>query len=484
MNKNNVKFKIKIKNSSNNNTPLQNNQHSFFDPNSCPQKNNKLNFNFLFSKDNKNNQNQIPFQFNNNLLNDKAKLEIKKNIFQKKPEVENVNKKENNIKTEEKSIKFKPVFQNIISRKLVKINKVLPKIKKHTGMNFFEEKNFSNDKERKKSSSRKKIKILSHNKSGNNIKINIDCAKGRVDENQIIFKNTNNILVKKIGVDNNSELQSFSENNVIKLRNLPIVKKNKKLKEFFHKEEQNLIHKESMEDFILIKESFINIENHNLSLFALFDGHNGAQVAEYLKNNFCEILSKVIKECEDLNFGENLKSAIEIIDKDISKLKGVQNCGSTGTMVIIDNDMLYCANIGDSKCFYINEKEAIQITEDHNCKNKLEVEAVKKNGAKVFNGRVFGCLLLTKAFGDTDFKEFGITCEPFIKKISINKNNIKYVIIASDGIWDVVDDKQLFKIQNELKIGNAEELCNNLINYSLNGGSIDNISCIVLKFGE
>ena len=153
-------------------------------------------------------------------------------------------------------------------------------------------------------------------------------------------------------------------------------------------------------------------------------------------------------------------------------------------MVIIDNDMLYCANIGDSKCFYINDKEAIQITEDHNCKNKLEVEAVKKKGAKVFNGRVFGCLLLTKTFGDTDFKEFGINCEPYIKKISINKNNIKYVIIASDGIWDVVDDKQLFKIQNELKIGNAEELCNNLINYSLNGGSIDNISCIVLKFGE
>ena len=77
-----------------------------------------------------------------------------------------------------------------------------------------------------------------------------------------------------------------------------------------------------------------------------------------------------------------------------------------------------------------------------------------------------------------------ITCEPSIKKVFINKNNIKYIIIASDGIWDIVDDKQLLLIEKGLKIRNAEEFCHNLVKYSLNGGSNDNISCIVLKFGE
>ena len=125
-----------------------------------------------------------------------------------------------------------------------------------------------------------------------------------------------------------------------------------------------------------------------------------------------------------------------------------------------------------------------QLTEDHNCKNKIEVEMIKKRGAKVFNGRVFGCLSLTRAFGDIDFKEYGISCEPNIKKVFINKNNIKYIVIASDGIWDIVDDKQLLLIEKGLKIGNAEEFCNNLVKYSLSEGSNDNISCIVLKFGE
>ena len=86
--------------------------------------------------------------------------------------------------------------------------------------------------------------------------------------------------------------------------------------------------------------------------------------------------------------------------------------------------------------------------------------------------------------GDIDFKEFKISCEPYITQKSINQDNIKYIVIASDGIWDIVNDKTLFKIQNELKSDSSEELCNNLNDYLLKGGSNDNISCIVLKCGE
>jgi protein phosphatase 1L len=239
-----------------------------------------------------------------------------------------------------------------------------------------------------------------------------------------------------------------------------------------------------MEDFILVKNIFLNTQNYNLSLFGIFDGHGGAHVAEYLKNNFPEVLAKIITENPNKDYSEIINIAIQTIDKDLEKLDNVKECGSTGTIVLIDNDSIFCANVGDSKCFFINDKEAIQMTEDHNCKNKSEVEAIKKKGVKVFDGRVLGCLSLTRTFGDTDFKEFQISCEPYITKISINKDNIKYIVIASDGVWDIVNAEQLFKIQNELKNGSSEEFCNSLIDYSLKGGSYDNISCIVLKFGE
>ena len=43
---NNHKYKLKIKDSSNQETPIPNNNNAFFNLNSCPIKNSKLNFNY------------------------------------------------------------------------------------------------------------------------------------------------------------------------------------------------------------------------------------------------------------------------------------------------------------------------------------------------------------------------------------------------------------------------------------------------------
>ena len=562
--KKNFNLKLKIKNPTNPSTPAPIEQKTFLNINSCPIQNNKLHFNYIFRKENKNDPNKMAIQFNNRLMNDNNSNGIKANIDQHNlnnefvkamnpSEINNNHKKEQLQMTEEKNKKIHPIIQNILINKVDKIKRNYPKIKKIKNINKIpiqENKNPDNysksnnllplvNKGNKKIQNTNNQKHLFHNKSGGNIKINIDCAlKKKFDENyqinnnnlnNVIFndndkkednnndlnnllinnlpvennkKDKNNILINNIQIDNEknsmnnlldnnreinknnniniNDINNQNENNILKLRNRPNLK-HIKLKNFFYKEDQNIKHNnKSMEDFILVKNPFLN----NLSLFALFDGHGGKNVAEYLKNNFCDVLTKKIKENQNLHLTEILKDTIISIDKDIEKLNNVKECGSTGTIVIIDNDMIYSVNVGDSKSFYINDKEAIQMTEDHNCQNKIEVERVKKKNVKVFNGRVFGCLCLTRTFGDTDFKECGIDCEPHIQEISINENKINYIVIASDGIWDIVDDKQLFKMKNELKNENSEEFCNNLVEYSLKGGSKDNISCIVLKFDE
>ena len=472
MNKNKkLKLKIKdIENIQNSITPSPNDHYSFFGVKFTPKQNNKINFNQIFHKDNKNNSNQKPMSFNNNLLKEHfIKNEIQKNHidnvdikYNREKSKGKFSPNHNNQKSDKNHKKLKPIINNNLTGE--KNKKFILMFKKNLLKNRPPTKEKGIDETQSKSSNilprmkkdDKRLlndKIIHHNKSNSRIRIHIDCsAKQKIEENKEIKPN--------------NELS-------------------KKLIDYFYKEEPNLElgHNKSMEDFALIKNDFLNLGNHKISVFAIFDGHGGPNVSQYLKNNFCDVLTKIIHEKQNVSLIDNVKAAIEAIDKDIGKLNDdAKECGSTGTIVVIDNDILYCFNIGDSRCFYIDDQKAVQMTEDHNCKNELEVNTIKNRGALVFNGRVFGALSLTRAFGDTDFKEFGVICEPFINIISIN--NINYIVIASDGVWDFVDDKKLFKIGSELKKGNSEEFCNNLVDYALKNGSYDNISCIVLKFGN
>lgn len=50
-----------------------------------------------------------------------------------------------------------------------------------------------------------------------------------------------------------------------------------------------------------------------------------------------------------------------------------------------------------------------------------------------------GTLAITRAFGDHSLKSEGVTAKPFINKHAIRPFD-KYLIIATDGVWDVMDD--------------------------------------------
>ena len=334
--------------------------------------------------------------------------------------------------------------------------------------------------------------IFNYNENGllyklniNNNIINKPKKLVKSSEHYNLNKNNNNLAFRNI-ILNKNDFNEFN-NKKISLNEEKIsdtgLEKIIHLKDYFSREEMNSKIKEEMEDYILVKHPFLNIEKHNLSLFCIFDGHGGDFVAKYLKENFASNLHKNIKINFSLNFRNILKASIESIDKEFEKFREAENCGSTGTIVVLDNNFIYCANVGDSKCFYINNKNnAFQLTEDHNCSNQKEREELKKKGIMIFQNRVFGSLSLTRTFGDTELKKDGIECNPYIKKILIDKEEVKYIIIASDGIWDVVNKEKLEEFYKELKNGTSEEFCNNLVDYAMNNGSNDNISCIVLRF--
>ena len=107
---------------------------------------------------------------------------------------------------------------------------------------------------------------------------------------------------------------------------------------------------------------------------------------------------------------------------------------------------------------------------------------IKEKGGLVFNNRLFGQLALTRALGDLSMKENGLINTPYVSKNSINEDDA-LVVIASDGVWDVYDEKDITDVcLDMLNDGkNVDEIGKFIVKSCLEKGSFDNISCIIIQ---
>lgn len=60
------------------------------------------------------------------------------------------------------------------------------------------------------------------------------------------------------------------------------------------------------------------------------------------------------------------------------------------------------------------------------------------------------------------------------------ENNTHFLIIASDGLWDVCQDQQAVDLVKN--INSSKDMAKTLVQFALKNGSQDNVSVLVLKF--
>ena len=322
-------------------------------------------------------------------------------------------------------------------------------------------------------------------------------------------------------------------------------------KEFSYLQDQNHSYKTKMEDFGKAIEGIY--KNFEYSIFGLYDGHGGQEIARYckeymnsnLKNQFERIhkliqtineellanykerknnkekiketyidsnlktkrFSDLIKESETKfinNIKLFIKSAFWATDEGSKSLKN-SNAGSTASLIFIiqfftyDNNsvfsskikeeeiklipikkrIIFSSNIGDSSSYMVDENNDVKaISEEHTCSNPNEDMRICSSGGRILYGRVMGELIVTRAFGDHKLKKFGVSSEPFtFSKVLTNSN--KWIIMASDGIWDTINRYDL--ICNTKNVNSSEEMNKYLVKLAKTRGSKDNISCFVIK---
>ena len=241
--------------------------------------------------------------------------------------------------------------------------------------------------------------------------------------------------------------------------------------------EQNAEFCDYMEDCILTLNNF-NKESFR-HLFCVFDGHGGDATAKLCVKRFPEIFKKCLHE-NPFEYESALKSSFHLMDKEIEKIKA-NEVGNTGTIVFINNKVLYCANVGDSSCCLIG-KTAEFISMDHKCSNKKEKKRIEKEGGKIVDDRIEGILAISRGFGDFDLKNKGLICEPHITKKLID-HSLRYCVLASDGVWDSLKLDDVSKIINENK-DNFNDMAKIIVETAKEKGSEDNISCIVIELNK
>ncbi|KAM8710290.1 hypothetical protein ACLKA7_016995 [Drosophila subpalustris] len=230
----------------------------------------------------------------------------------------------------------------------------------------------------------------------------------------------------------------------------------------------------------------INMEDshtHILSLpddptaafFAVYDGHGGATVAQYAGKHLHKFVLKRPEYNADIV--KALKQAFLDIDYEMlhNESWGEQMAGSTAVVVLVKDNMLYCANAGDSRAIASVNGRLETLSVDHKPNNESESKRIIEGGGWVEFNRVNGNLALSRALGDFVFKRANkkpedqiVTAYPDVETRQVMQD-WEFIVLACDGIWDVMTNEEVLQFcRTRIGLGmQPEEICEELMNHCL-----------------
>ncbi|XP_041851143.1 integrin-linked kinase-associated serine/threonine phosphatase 2C isoform X3 [Melanotaenia boesemani] len=200
-----------------------------------------------------------------------------------------------------------------------------------------------------------------------------------------------------------------------------------------------------------------------VSYFAVFDGHGGARAsrfaAEHLHHNLAkkfpagdaEHLDKLIKKC----LLDTFRQTDEDFLKKASSQKPAWKDGSTATCVLVVDDMVYVANLGDSRVSWTRsccirpvdmwsqtpsvclqamlcrteaadgqgKAVTLALSKEHNPTIYEERMRIQRAGGSVRDGRVLGVLEVSRSIGDGQYKRCGVVSTPDLRRCQLTAND-------------------------------------------------------------
>ncbi|CAD8136661.1 unnamed protein product [Paramecium octaurelia] len=264
------------------------------------------------------------------------------------------------------------------------------------------------------------------------------------------------------------------------------------------------------QDSYAIHEGIGNIDNSYL--LQVSDGHgvNGHEVAQFVQERLPIIIDQLLKSHkigkndQDMMIQVILRQAFERTTKELyTSGIDITFSGATTVCLLIIEHVGWCANIGDSRAILGRQKDGLHVVElSHDQKPDLpkEEKRIIQNGGRVQaysdeEGNPIGParvwlldenipgLAMSRSFGDYVAAQVGVISIPEIIKHTFQ--NDKFLIMASDGIWEFLDNKWIVEVVYGYYLKNdAEGAVERLVKEATQAWQnedevIDDITCIV-----
>lgn len=178
--------------------------------------------------------------------------------------------------------------------------------------------------------------------------------------------------------------------------------------------------------------------------------------------------------------------------------------GCTATVLLMWPDatsgfVAQCANVGDSHCIVSNGDQQLLMTEDHRVTCKEERLRLLESGKQLKEGenRLAG-MNIARALGDKFLKEeeSAFSAEPFISNVfRLSGDGLGLVVMASDGLWDVLSPRRALQLAAETRDriaeggvksshSSAQGIAKLLVDQAREKRTKDNTSVIILDFAS
>ena len=242
---------------------------------------------------------------------------------------------------------------------------------------------------------------------------------------------------------------------------------------------------------------------------------------EFFPENIPEAIKLAFNKAEK-NFIENyaLDKKKELKDKS----------GSCAVILLLVDNKIYIANVGDSRCLLSMENgiKYIEVTKDHKPNSPEEMKRIKEHGGKVYQTQTVirkarnekligkriigpfrvspGGLSVSRTIGDVEAKleKYGgnpnvVIANPDIFVYDLNKDDIDFFILGCDGIFDQLSSDEVINCawmiynnkDNNILVSQCKDIHKQsglivdlIMKSALFRKSFDNVTCLFISFKE